>query len=93
MNKEKTIDTLFENSNHGTRREDIEAAYNAGAQAEREFCSKNRKDILALLAVCLSEAEGWLDEARGCTPQDVIGYDGWADKARAILLSNASTEH
>lgn len=34
--REKTIDSLWETSNHGTRREDIESAYNAGAMAVRE---------------------------------------------------------
>ena len=35
MDKEQIIDNLWENANHGTRREDIEAAYEAGAAAER----------------------------------------------------------
>jgi hypothetical protein len=39
MTKDETIDKLCENSNHGTRREDVEAAYNAGAEAEREACA------------------------------------------------------
>lgn len=33
--KNEVIDKLWESSNHGTRREDVEAAYNAGATAER----------------------------------------------------------
>lgn len=36
MEKQQTIDWLWENSGHGTRREDIEAAYAAGEAAERE---------------------------------------------------------
>ncbi len=34
MGKDEAIDRLWENANHGTRREDVEAAYNAGAAAE-----------------------------------------------------------
>ncbi len=34
MTKDETIEKLWEQSNHGTQREDIEAAYNAGATAE-----------------------------------------------------------
>ena len=40
MTKEEMIDKLWGRSNHGTNREDIEAAYNAGAEAEREACAK-----------------------------------------------------
>ena len=42
------------------------------------------------LARCLTEAEGWLDEARGCKPDGVIGYDGWADEARKLLGSGSA---
>jgi len=35
MTKDETIEKLFEQSNHGAQREDIEAAYSAGATAER----------------------------------------------------------
>ena len=41
------------------------------------------------LARCLEEAEGWLDDARGCKPADVMNYDGWADEARRLLGHNA----
>lgn len=34
---------------------------------------------------CLAEAEGWLQEAHGCKPADVIGYDGWAEEALELL--------
>ncbi len=34
-----TIERLWETSNHGTRREDVEAAFVAGALAEREACA------------------------------------------------------
>lgn len=38
MTKDETIEKLWGESNHGTQREDIEAAYNAGAAAERMAC-------------------------------------------------------
>lgn len=41
------------------------------------------------LSRCLKEAEEWMDEARGCKPDDVMGYDGWADEARWLLGPNA----
>ncbi len=34
MDKEKTIEELWESSNNGTMREDIEAAFSAGAQSK-----------------------------------------------------------
>lgn len=34
--KDKTIDDMWAASGHGTRREDVEAAYNAGVLAEQE---------------------------------------------------------
>lgn len=41
------------------------------------------------LARCLDEALEWLDDSRGCKPEDVMDYDGWADEARRLLGSNA----
>lgn len=38
-----------------------------------------------VLAEVLSEAEGWIDDARGCAPADIAGYTGWAERARALL--------
>lgn len=35
MTQDQTIDQLWERAGHGTRREDIEAAYLAGMEAER----------------------------------------------------------
>jgi hypothetical protein len=40
MDKDQVIEKLWENSGHGTRRQDVEAAYEAGAAAERERCAK-----------------------------------------------------
>ncbi len=36
MTKDQTINALWENAGHGTRREDVVAAYEAGVAAERE---------------------------------------------------------
>lgn len=40
-----------------------------------------------VLAEVLSEAESWIDDARGCAPSDIAGYTGWAERARALLAS------
>ena len=40
------------------------------------------------LARCLEEAEGWLDSAYGCKPDEVMDYNGWADEARRLLGHN-----
>ena len=45
MTKEEMIDKLWGQSNHGTQREDVEAAYNAGAAAEREACKQACEEI------------------------------------------------
>lgn len=36
MTRDQTIDQLWESAGHGTRREDIAAAFSAGVEAERE---------------------------------------------------------
>jgi hypothetical protein len=41
--------------------------------------------LRASLKRCLEEAESWIFDARGCKPEEVIGYDGWADEARKLL--------
>ena len=45
MTREEMIDKLWGQSNHGAQREDIEAAYNAGAAAEREACATICDDL------------------------------------------------
>ncbi len=40
MDKEQVLDNLCMYANHGTRYEDMEKAYNAGAKAERERCAQ-----------------------------------------------------
>ena len=39
MTKDELIFKLWEKSNHGTEKKDIEAAYDAGVAAEREACA------------------------------------------------------
>ena len=56
------------------------AFVNAAVAAERERWA-------TMLAEVLQEAETWLDEARGCRPHDLIGYTGWAERARHMLES------
>lgn len=47
------------------------------------------KDQLEQLSVlierCIGESIGWCFEARGCDPQEMIGYDGWIEDARTFL--------
>ena len=50
---------------------------------EQEYPDIER--LIKSLRRCLTEAEGFLDEARGCKPNEMIGYDGWADEARKLL--------
>lgn len=38
-----------------------------------------------VLCEVLAEAEGWLDEARGCKPNELMEYSGWADHARHLI--------
>lgn len=58
-NKEEVIYRLWENSGHGTRREDVEAAYNAGVQA----CVSIAEAIHAEAErVAHPDAEGWTAE-------------------------------
>lgn len=59
MDKEQVIEKLWENAGHGTRRQDIEAAYAAGVAA----CLKIAKAIHAEAAdVAHPDAEGWTKE-------------------------------
>ncbi len=44
---EKLIDVLFENSNHGTRRKDVVAAFKAGAKVEREACARLCEELIS----------------------------------------------
>ncbi len=47
------------------------------------------KDLLVQVSVlterCIEEAIGWCIEAKGCEPQDLLGYDGWIEDARNFL--------
>jgi hypothetical protein len=46
---------------------------------------RENKQLRSSLKRCLTEAEDWLDEARGCKPDEMMDYDGWADEAKKIL--------
>lgn len=46
---------------------------------------EERKQLRSSLRRCLSEAVGWIDEACGGKPEHIMGYDGWARKARQLL--------
>ena len=78
MSKDEIIESIWEYSGHGTRRIDIEKAFDAGVS----FC---RSEASVLVSELLLEAEGWLDDARGCKPENVMGYTGWADRARKFI--------
>lgn len=60
MTKDEAIDKLWESSNHGTDRVDVEAAYEAGAAAEREACAQ----------VCDQHQEGGIGGWKHNTPMD-----------------------
>lgn len=49
MTREQTIERLWEDSGHGTRREDVVAAYEAGEAAERERWNRTC-DVVNVLA-------------------------------------------
>ncbi len=54
----------------------------------REEVAAQAKRIESLeksLAACLEEATEWIYESRGCSPQSIMGYNGWADIAKQIL--------
>lgn len=63
MDKEQTIEDLWEKSNHGTQRQDVVAAYEAGAKAEREACALIAEDYenwkstnpVEVIALCIRE--------------------------------------
>lgn len=46
---------------------------------------KARHELAQCLLRCLNEAESALYEEHGCKPGQVMGYDGWADRARELL--------
>lgn len=56
-----------------------------------EFVQSETERLRASLERCLKEAEGWICEARGCAPDDLIDYDGWADEARRLLGKNETS--
>lgn len=42
--------------------------------------------LVAALKETLSEAVGWIDEARGCAPKDLMNQE-WYDRALAALAA------
>ena len=53
----------------------------------------HEKDLKESLARCLEEAEEWIFESRGCKPEDIMNYDGWAERARNLIAAPLSNEH
>ena len=58
-------------------------------EAMEDAAKAERTRWAPVLAEVLAEAEGWLQDAQGCNPEDVIGYTGWADRARDLLRDHA----
>lgn len=64
MNREQTIDRLWERAAHGTRREDVHVAYEAGASEERErWVTLLRSWVVEAERESGPEAAGWLERA------------------------------
>jgi hypothetical protein len=78
MTRDEIINSIWIGSSHGTEEKDIEDAFSAGIL----FC---KKQAIPLVSELLEEALGLLDDANGCKPSDVIGYTGWADRARKFI--------
>jgi hypothetical protein len=82
MTKDETIDRLWESSNHGTRREDIVAAYEAGERAARSA------DQPAAAPCWACEGRGRVDMMSGSHGQsswtETCPYCTTADKPGAV---------
>lgn len=74
MSHDDIINKLWEDSNHGTMHEDIEAAFDAGAATEREECAK----------VCESKIELLSDAAIVGDIQRAVGENCCINLAAAI---------
>lgn len=48
------------------------------------FVQADDNTLRAALRECLEQAVTWLEEARGCKPEDLMDYNGWAHRARAL---------
>ena len=83
MDKDEVIDELWGRSNHGTRREDVEFAYNAGVAAERERC----KNIVCYWLTGYAPSAGTY-EAR-CVAQILEGRpsSAWHERPNATYTS------
>lgn len=73
MTKDETIDKLWEDSNHGTRREDVEAAYDAGAAEEREQIHR------AFVARFKGSGEHFFDYLHGDDEAERCVEEYWAE--------------
>lgn len=90
MTKDDVIDRLFERSNHGTQREDIEAAYDAGAKGGEPYNGwKNYETWLVGLWLDNDEADYryWQTAAEECNRAAADGLGNpYADEQAARLL-------
>lgn len=64
MSKDEIIDKLWENSNHGTRREDVVVAYEAGLNSQMQRIEQFGDKLV--------EAVDWAKD-QGMTAAEVIG--------------------
>ena len=82
MDKEQVIEKLWENAGHGTRRQDIEAAYAAGVAACLEIASAHPTDDEAVRLLERSKRGHYYceDSWYSCPKAE----DGCADNSRGI---------
>lgn len=76
MDKEQVIERLWENSGHGTRRQDIEAAYAAGIDARRGALGDK---LTQLLARCKCGVFLTVNEHRDCYESPEQRLEWYAD--------------
>ena len=76
--RQKVLDALLESSGHGTRMEDVERIFNAGAKAEAD---KWRP----VLAEVLEQAKFHLLRDTGDRPNETDDYTGWDEKAQSLI--------
>ena len=80
------IDALLKQTQTEGYPSDVRRLVYAVQAAERERWAPVLRKVLV-------EAEGWLYEARGCEPKEVIGYTGWAERARELLSGPNAEPH
>lgn len=57
------------------------------SQAVAAAVAADRARWASVMAEALEQAEVWIDESRGCKPSDLMGYTGWAERARGLIGS------